>query len=785
VRGKSKLLISAVACALSLVAMAAGTARADTVTQIPQLPFLRQMVVDTSSFANSGKGYIFMSGNGPIVVTDLTGNYVTTLDGTDGVQGIALSPDGSTLYATLTEGTGTTNAIGVITVSTVTPTTYTQTVDPLATGDIPYSLAVQSGKLWVSYYDSNVSSNFGMIGDIDLTTGTFEPATTATGTWSSPPDLAADPSGTGVLVAVQNNLTPVLAATFTTTTGVAAPLAPQATLGSTTSPLCSVEHQLAVVPGGQYFVAACEAPQNENLYQAKDLTVARQYATGTGSPGGVAINADGTVAVGTFGSPSAIYVYGPGLSGALLNVFNVAAPNSLATSEGLAWVDTAAGPQLAAMIQPSSGTTSYSLEVFDQPAVTRSALTLTTPSSTVFIGKTITLTGSLTLSNGAMLPPQTTVSITRSGPGGPTPVATVTPLADGVFTATDTPTAAGDYTYTATYLGDSPLTTSATSAPTAVTVNLNTAKVTLGGPASIYAGKSATLTGTLAFGAGTVPAGTAITITRTVAGAKASKQFTVDTAAGGTFKLTDTPPATGAYTYVAGYAGNATTAKASASHKVSVVLIPASLTVTTSGTAFTYEPTVSVTAHLGATYQNRTVSIYAQWFGSRAKALLKTGRVDSRGDLTITYRAPHSTTFSVVFSGDAHYAAKTVTRSVTVRAKVAEAVSGYYGSTNIGGTLYRLFHSNDPMYAGATVAPYKPGECVQFEVWEYFNGAWNFNVSTPCITLSKSSQALTTFGLSRGDLGVPYRIRADYMRSGNDTSNENADSSWLYFEIEP
>src|SRR5262249_44258950 len=154
--------------------------------------------------------------------------------------------------------------------------------------------------------------------------------------------------------------------------------------------------------------------------------------------------ANGTVAVGTVGSPSAIYVYKS--DGTLLNIFTVSPANTLANA-GLAWEDTAAGPLLAAMIQPSSGTASYSLGGFDQPTVTAAAATLSAPSIAV-AGVPLTLTGSLTLSNGAALPSGTTMTITRTGPDGQvTPLSPPTPVTDGSFTMTDTPPAAGSYSY--------------------------------------------------------------------------------------------------------------------------------------------------------------------------------------------------------------------------------------------------------------------------------------------------------------------------------------------------
>jgi hypothetical protein len=766
VRRKRNVLMLAAACAVPLVALAAGTARADTITPITQLSGFNQMAVDIPA------NYIFMSGGGSIVVTDLSGKYVTTLDAGDGVAGIVLSSDGDTLYAALTAGgTGVTNTVTAITVSTVTATTPAQTYDPLGTGDVPHSLAVQSGTLWVSYQGTAADS--GAIGNIDLTSGTFT-AATAPGSWSSAPDLAADPSDTGVLVAVLPGTNPATAATFGTTATAATPVAAQATLGAAGSP-CEYEHQIAVVPGGAAFIVACGAPVNENAYSTTDLEVKATYDTGNTYPGGVAIDADGTVAVGTYGPDADIRVYDA--SGTLLNVFSLGESSQVVAMDGLAWEDTTPVPELAAMEQPSGP---FTLAVFDQPKVTRSALTLTT-ASTAVIGKAITLTGSLTLSNGAALPAKSTVAVTRTGPGGTKTFPAVSPGSTGSFTLADTPPATGKYTYTASYAGDGQITTSAT-ATASVTVKPYSAKLSLGGSSHVYIGKSVTLTGTLAFGSGSVPARTKLTVTRT--GRGASKQFTVATGTKGAFRVTDTPTETGTYTYAIKYAGSATTASATVSRAVSVTLNPTVLTIATNGGVFTYEPTVRITAHLGPTYKNRSVKVYARWLGSKASTLIKTGRVNSSGDLTVSYRAPHSTTFSVVFSGDARYAAKTVTRTISVRADVSESISGYYGSKNVGGTLYRLYHDTGLLDAAASVAPDKHGECVRFEVQEYYEGAWNPNVTTGCVSLSASSRAAADFGLTHADLGFPYRIRADYVRSASDVSNESGDSGWLYLMVE-
>ena len=212
-------------------------------------------------------------------------------------------------------------------------------------------------------------------------------------------------------------------------------------------------------------------------------------------------------------------------------------------------------------------------------------------------------------------------------------------------------------------------------------------------------------------------------------------------------------------------------------------LIQPALSLTTGPATFTYEPTVHVTVHLGTTSTNRTVSLYAQPFGSKSKALLKTGTVDASGNLTANYKAPHSTAFSVVFSGDATYAPRTVTHVVYVRARVSESLGGYYRSRTVGGVTYRLYHRRAVLRASAVVSPNKSGQCVKFEVQEHYRGAWHANAATKCGRLTSSSKISAGFGLTHADIGYPYRIRADYVRS-KDTTNRSNDSTWKYLMVE-
>src|ERR1700723_3721308 len=96
VRNVNKWLIPALTSAVgALVLVPASSVLADTTVALPITSFY-QVVVD------SAHGHLFISQGSSsvneILVTNLAGQEVTTIGGQDGVTGIALSPDGSTLY---------------------------------------------------------------------------------------------------------------------------------------------------------------------------------------------------------------------------------------------------------------------------------------------------------------------------------------------------------------------------------------------------------------------------------------------------------------------------------------------------------------------------------------------------------------------------------------------------------------------------------------------------------------------------------------------------------------
>ncbi|HTR90349.1 MAG TPA: hypothetical protein VMI73_01255 [Trebonia sp.] len=644
-----------IAAALSAVAPVSA-ARADTTVLIPLISHYYKMVVDSTH------DHVFISAtNGGILVTDFSGQTVTVI-GADG-KGMTLSPDGSTLYAT--------DGYDVAAFSTATlEQTATYSMKGIGT---PEGVAVQSGKLWVSY-EGNAASQ--AIGDFDLsaTNPAFE-AQPAMGSWTSPPLISADPSDTGnVLVAVATGADPTAVASFDTAQDPVTIRAKTAKLLTGAGADCAVVQDLAVLPGGARFIPVCgdtappvPTPTAEWAYSTADLSVQASYGP-VPYPDSVAIaSGTGLVAAGGEGSPQGPYIFTSGTPTAVNLLGDDGMPGGLALS--------ADGSKLFSVTTGSYATPE--LVIYDNPAVSRSALTLTSTSVSAAYGSPVKLGGSLMFGDTAPAA-GTAISVSRSGPNG-------------------------------------------------------------------------------------------------------TKTLTAATNADGSFTVTDTPPATGSYSYAFSYAGNSSATPAQAGADVTVTKAAPALTLSVTPKTATYRPVLHISVHLGTANGDRTVSVYAKPSGA-ARTLVATAAVNSAGNLILSYPAAHTTTFSAVFAGDAEYPAKTVTATAWVNARVTGKVSGYYASTRIGSVVYRLYHHTARVNVAVSVAPNKQGECVKLELQVRHSGTWSPSSLNACGILGSASGAATYLTLSHASLGYHYRIRADYVR-GKDPSNVNADSAWQYFLV--
>jgi hypothetical protein len=224
---------------------------------------------------------------------------------------------------------------------------------------------------------------------------------------------------------------------------------------------------------------------------------------------------------------------------------------------------------------------------------------------------------------------------------------------------------------------------------TKVTVALATATIKLTAPKSVIPLKSYTVTGSLGFSVGGPAVGTALTVTRKNPNGTTSKITGVKTTdASGDFGFSQPAESVlGAYAYTVSYAGNATTAPATGTATVTVAKGVAPLTVSTGHSTVSYNSTITVTAHLGSTLSNRTVSISASFPGSRTVKVLKTGKVNSAGNLVVSFPgAVRNVNFTATFSGDTQYNKTTVTAKVGVQVRLSTTNSGWYKTATTGGS---------------------------------------------------------------------------------------------------
>jgi hypothetical protein len=431
----------------------------------------------------------------------------------------------------------------------------------------------------------------------------------------------------------------------------------------------------------------------------------------------------------------------------------------------------------------SNNNGAYTLQVITNPAIAQSALKLSGNGSAAS-GIGTVLHGSLTVSSPA-IPAGTTISVTRSGPGGTTILPPEPVAGNGSFTVTDTPVALGAYTYTARYAGSAQI--DPATANFTITVALDNSSFTLSGPPTVPLGAPVTLSGTLTLGGLKTPGILTVTVTRT---GPASKTFHLLTKANGTFALTDPGLAKGNYRYAASFAGNARTKAAAAARTVTVARTTPSLSISTSAKDYIYGTEVPLTVALGATLVDRTVSVYAKPAGE-STVLLKSAKVDASGKLVITYPLTRNTTFTAAFAGDVHNGPATAERSIAAHVKIQMSNSGYFRSEKIDGTTYRVYHSTGRVNASVTVSPNNQGQCVSLNVMEYTNlspfGEWLPSVTISCMRLDKGSKLGTFLNLGAlvnliKPLGGKFRLQAEYD-PGKGATNITTDSPWFYFTV--
>jgi hypothetical protein len=309
--------------------------------------------------------------------------------------------------------------------------------------------------------------------------------------------------------------------------------------------------------------------------------------------------------------------------------------------------------------------------------------------------------------------------------------------------------------------------------------NLNVPTLTVNAPATATRAKSLTVTGKLSATV-PLPAGAKLSVTRTDLESPNGKALpAVTVKADGTYSFTNTPPAGGKVTYTVKYAGDATHTAATASDSVEVSRAATTLSLNNNGKLYNYGTDVKFTAHLGTTYKNRSVSIYADPFGGdRGKKLIKTGTVNADGNISAVVDMTRDTKVTAVFSGDARYKPKTVASTAYARVKVSTAVSKHYKTAKIGSTSYYWFHKNtDPLLT--TTMTYYPGRQQRFDLQVYYQGTW-YSADSEYFALGSNGKSAVTLPAA-GESGIRARMRSVYVNgSSGDTVNSTTYGAWKY-----
>jgi DNA-binding beta-propeller fold protein YncE len=328
------LLVSALAATIGLAAAAPASAANptpnDIATPLP-LPSYADMQVDP------GTGQVFLAGGDQIVVVNQDGRLLRTIGGQSGVSGLALSEDGSRVYAALNGA----NAISVI------DTKKMREVQRYAVGsDCPGDLVPAVGKLWFSAACPDTS--FGSVGALDLGTGqvtTYVPILRAV---FGPPLLAASRDAFGVvrLVAVARDLSSTDLRTYDITSGTLDTHCRDS--GGCQETLLGIAQDLAITADGENVVVSSGVYEQEvALWSTAPVD---NYPIP--EPVAVAVADSGQLAFGSNGSRSAdtdVYLF---LHGGAVPTWTYDFGGPTLAPRGLAWA--AGDSRLYAVVTQSS-----------------------------------------------------------------------------------------------------------------------------------------------------------------------------------------------------------------------------------------------------------------------------------------------------------------------------------------------------------------------------------------------------------------------------------------------
>ncbi|MEV7501768.1 hypothetical protein [Streptomyces sp. NPDC093018] len=711
-------------------------------------------------------GHLFFSG-GPgtdgILATDLDGGNPTMLGGEPGATGLALSDDGSVLYAALPDQ----DTIAAIDTKNLTESARYDT----GAGTRPDSLAVAGGTLWFGYGTAGA----GGIGSVDG-------AGTVTlrqdqGSWAAAPMLATTPTPSGVLAAAAQTGATSAFVTYRAEDGA---LTRQAAKALPVPDLSD----LAVTADGLHLAVPSYQGARADRYRTSDLAADGQFATGVYGKA-VAVAPDGTLAAGDRG-----LVTFPETGDGNYTEYSYDRNLGIA-AHGVAWapdesrvygvaVDASGGaPTLHISHDPEIAPVTLSASLPTPLAPGEAYSFLVSPGSSLGLG-----------AGQSMIPG--TVRITRYDDAHPDGVLVPDPTAVpvripanffGAYRVDGTAPPTGRLGFRVDYSG------SGHYGPAGRLFDLPVAKyaptMALTAPSSAGRAAPLTVTGHLTWPHAHVTTGTVHVVKTDPAHPSGYSAGTVPVAADGGFAFHDTPQAGGTDTYAFTYDGGTSYLPVTASAKVQVSRATPALNVATDAKSYHSDATVKVTAHLGTTYNSRSVTLYAQPAG-KSRTQLKSGKVDAHGNLVASYKITRNTVFEAVFAGDYRYAPRTVSTGTTLTPTVRTKTQWPLSTTRVGTTTYQVFYkSESDMGFDAQVTPRQSGGCMSVYVEHYYSGAWHRTASQSCVPLYSDGRYGYGRALKLFTNNDHYRIRGHYTPPAEGAQTGSVWSQWTYLTVRP
>jgi hypothetical protein len=276
------------------------------------------------------------------------------------------------------------------------------------------------------------------------------------------------------------------------------------------------------------------------------------------------------------------------------------------------------------------------------------------------------------------------------------------------------------------------------------------------------------------------PAGTTVAVTRTDLESPSGKALAdVPVAADGTYSFQDLPPSGGTVKYTVSYLGDADHTTSSASDTVAVSRATTTLTLNKNGNVYAYGADVTFTAHLGTTYKSRKLEIWADPYGSdKPNKLVKSGTVNSSGNLSVTLDLTRDTKLTAKFAGDARYKPVTATSTIHTKVRISTSIGGYYSTRSVWNhTYYYIRQSKDPVLR--TTMTYYPGRQQLLQLQAYYQGAWR-DAGAQYFPLSTSGVSAVTL-TGTPSTNVRFRFRSEYHDRNGDNVNTTTYGAWKYF----